>query len=258
MGRADFYEGLHREEQAYSAGHYHLPSLYHHAAFDAWWRGRAGRATRLLDVGCGKGLFLRELTRELTTRWNSKPARLVGLDLVRSPGDHFAQIEGPFEFVQHDSDGQPLPLADASFDFLCCNHVLEHVFATEKLVREFRRVLAPDGLCLISVPNIAAWINRIAFLWGGQPLGTELGTESITYGFRPRYFHSHLATFRPSGHIRDFTPRGLQDLTEACGFRTVGWWKQSRGWVARLGKWAGREMGILLRPAATPRSASGG
>ena len=116
-------------------------------------------------------------------------------------------------------------------------------------MREFRRVLANDGLCLISVPNTAAWINRVAFLWGNQPLGSEIGTEGVTYGFRPKFLQARLAKFRPSGHLRDFTPRGLQDLTGACGFQTVGWWKQSKGFIARLGKWAGREMGILLQPS---------
>jgi SAM-dependent methyltransferase len=151
------------------------------------------------------------------------PRFCPGIDLVRSPNDHFAEISPEFEFRQHDTDGNPLPFSDHSFDFVSCNHVLEHVFETEKLVREFRRVLSPDGLCIVSVPNIAAWINRVTFLAGGQPLG--------------------------SGHIRDFTPHGLQDLTKHCGFRTVGWWAQSPGIIARFGKWAGRNMSIILQPA---------
>jgi hypothetical protein len=117
------------------------------------------------------------------------------------------------------------------------------------LVREFRRVLSPDGLCIVSVPNIAAWINRVTFLAGGQPLGSELGTEKITYGFRPAFLQKKLERFLPSGHIRDFTPHGLQDLTKHCGFRTVGWWAQSPGIIARFGKWAGRNMSIILQPA---------
>jgi hypothetical protein len=116
------------------------------------------------------------------------------------------------------------------------------------MVREFRRVLTPDGICIIGVPNIAAWVNRIGFLWGNQPLGTEVGVEKTTYGFRPRFLQVKLEAFRPAGHIRPFTPRGLQDLTEHCGFEVVGWWTQSFGIIARLHKWAGRNMAILLRP----------
>lgn len=43
-------------------------------------------------------------------------------------------------------------LADASFDFLICEHVLEHVPDDKKAMRELRRVLAPGGTALISVP----------------------------------------------------------------------------------------------------------
>jgi hypothetical protein len=56
-----------------------------------------------------------------------------------------------------------------------------------------------------------------------------------------------LERFHPSGHIRDFTPRGLQNLTEHCGFKVVGWWPQSHGFIARCGKWAGRAMSIMIQ-----------
>lgn len=246
----DFYENLHRTEASYSAGVYDMAALFGNRAFQEWARRHQGRANRLLDVGCGKGLFIRDVVREVSNRWSLQLEKIVGLDLVKSPGDVFGDISDRFEFRLHDTDGQPLPFADGSLDFISCNHVLEHVFETEALVREFRRVLAPGGLCIISVPNTAAWINRIAFfLWGNQPLGSEIGTESITYGFRPRFLQQKLTVFRPSGHIRDFCPRGLQDLCETCGFQTVGWWKQSAGFLARLHKWAGRNMAILMEPA---------
>jgi SAM-dependent methyltransferase len=204
----------------------------------------------MLDVGCGKGLFLRDFTAGLRQRWAIQDIQAAGVDLVRSPGDYFKEIDADFKFVQQNLDGQPLPFPDGSFDFLSCNQVLEHIFETEKLVREFRRVLRPEGLCIVSVPNTAAWVNRLLFLFASQPLGSELGTEKVTYGFWPAFLQSRLERFQPSGHIRDFTPRGLRDLTAYCGFDTIGWWKQSKGLVARLGKWAGRELAIVLKPSS--------
>lgn len=245
----EFYLKLHAKDQTYSAGEYHMNSLLSLGVVGAWAKTFNDRPFRMLDVGCGKGLFLRDFASGLKQRYGVQTVQAAGVDLVRSPGDHFSEVCLDFKFVQQNLDGQPLPFADGSFDFLSCNHVLEHIFETEKLVREFRRVLAPQGLCVISVPNTAAWVNRILFLFASQPLGSELGTEKVTYGFWPTSLQPKLEKFSPSGHIRDFTPRGLHDLTTYCGFETVGWWKQSKGPIARFGKWAGRGLAIVLKPS---------
>jgi SAM-dependent methyltransferase len=50
------------------------------------------------------------------------------------------------------ADVQALPFADASFDFVLCSHVLEHVGDDRLALRELRRVLRPRGSGLILVP----------------------------------------------------------------------------------------------------------
>ena len=45
-----------------------------------------------------------------------------------------------------------LSFADDSFDFIWCCHVLEHVADDMAAMREMRRVLAPDGTCVVQVP----------------------------------------------------------------------------------------------------------
>lgn len=226
-----------------------MRTLLSQRAVDAWAREHSGQKVLLADIGCGKGRFIRDFTQALRNQWNISNMEITGVDLVRSPGNLFSEVSANFNFIQQNLEAQRLPFPDASLDFLCCNHVLEHIFETEQLVREFRRVLRPNALCVISVPNVAAWINRVAFIFGGQPLGSELGTEVVTYGFWPGFMQKKLEPFKPSGHIRDFTPRGLKDLAEHCGFRTVGWWKQSTDTLAQIGKWAGRNIGILVKPA---------
>jgi SAM-dependent methyltransferase len=253
MGPAEqFYPARHALESHYGASEYHLKSLFSVPALRAWGSARAGKPLMLADVGCGKGLFLKEFTQEVRRRWQIQEIEATGIDLVRTEDNYFAEVSKRFTFIQQSLDGHPLPLASGSQDFVCCNHVLEHLFETEKLVREFRRVLHPQGLCLISVPNLAAWVNRALLLFASQPLGSEVGTEKVWYGRWPalELRKERLERFFPSGHIRDFTPRSLRDLTQYCGFEPVGWWAQSRGIVARLNKWAGRWIGILLKPAA--------
>ena len=152
-----FYPGLHDQDAKYSAGEYHMVSLLDHGALLRWLRHYSGKPLRILDVGCGKGLFLREFVKGVRERIDIKDFRVTGTDLVLSPGNFHGEVSPDFKFVQLNLDGNTLPFENGSFDFLCCNHVLKHIFQTEKLVREFRRVVSPQGMCLISVPNLAAW-----------------------------------------------------------------------------------------------------
>ena len=246
--KKEFYEELHRTEANYSGGTYTPEHLVSIRAFSRWAEQWKGRPLNILDVGCGKGIFFRELGRILAARWSVSEGRRTGVDMVRSPGDVFEDISARFEFIVTDVSGRPLPFEDGSFDLVMCNHVLEHVFETEHLLREFRRVVSPQGLCIVSVPNLAAWVNRVLLLMGLQPLGSEVGTESIAYGFRPESARRHLATFRPSGHIRDFTPRALKDMARSVEFETVGWWNQDPLWVFRATAQSGRNVGVLLTP----------
>ncbi len=49
-------------------------------------------------------------------------------------------------------DGHDLPFADACFDAVVCQAVLEHVLDPARVVAEMRRVLVPDGLLYVEVP----------------------------------------------------------------------------------------------------------
>src|SRR5205814_7906584 len=61
-----------------------------------------------------------------------------------------------------------LPFANESFDAVICLEVLEHLMMPEFTCREIHRVLRPGGQVLISVPNVAAWRNRMELLLLGH------------------------------------------------------------------------------------------
>jgi SAM-dependent methyltransferase len=54
--------------------------------------------------------------------------------------------------VEVQLDVTDLPFADAEFDLVICNHVLEHVDDDESGMNELRRVLKPGGMALIQCP----------------------------------------------------------------------------------------------------------
>src|SRR5260370_18546240 len=76
----EFYEGLHSTHKDYSAGTYNFKPLFASRALRQWAQSKAGAAIRFLDVGCGKGLFLREIVVGLQQRWD------IGAAPVPRPG----------------------------------------------------------------------------------------------------------------------------------------------------------------------------
>jgi SAM-dependent methyltransferase len=61
-----------------------------------------------------------------------------------------ADLEQPDVDLKLDVTAIDLP--DASFDAVICSHVLEHVEDDATAMRELRRIVAPDGWCLVMVP----------------------------------------------------------------------------------------------------------
>ena len=53
--------------------------------------------------------------------------------------------------VQH-MDITALPFPDGQFDWVICNHVLEHIEEDQKAMSELYRVLKPGGCALLQVP----------------------------------------------------------------------------------------------------------
>jgi SAM-dependent methyltransferase len=111
------------------------------------------------------------------------------------------------------------PYKSKSFDYIVSSQVIEHIFDTDNFIRESKRVLKNDGLLYLSTPNMAAWFNRIIFMFGYQPFFTEVSNEDKTLGLK---FTQNLTKNRASlGHIRVFTLKALIDLLEYYGFNPV-------------------------------------
>jgi SAM-dependent methyltransferase len=74
-------------------------------------------------------------------------------DLVYTACDLFPEMydyTGPIRISKADITSIPFP--SDSFDVIICNHVLEHIPDDRQAMKELRRVLKPDGWCILQVP----------------------------------------------------------------------------------------------------------
>lgn len=122
---------------------------YHFAA-----RWTAGR--RVLDVACGEGYGSAFLARNA--------AEVTGVDVAPAAIEHAARTYagvGNVRFVE--GSCVKLPLADASVDVVVSFETLEHIAEQAQFMDEVARVLAPDGILLLSSPNKLEYSDRRAF-----------------------------------------------------------------------------------------------
>jgi len=145
--------------------------IFEHETENWWYRVRRTLAMHLLrtyapashpkvlDIGCGTGLLLKEL---------SAVADAYGVDMSPVAVD-FCHQRGLSNVMQ--TDGVSLPFPDATFDAVFALDVIEHIDDDTAAVREMKRVLKPGGVAIIFVPAFMS-------LWGKND---ELGQHRRRY-----------------------------------------------------------------------------
>jgi SAM-dependent methyltransferase len=106
--------------------------------------------TDVLDAGCGNGRdFLMLL---------SHSDRLTGVDLslpmVERAMNKTRVMSMEMKVRVSSGDITHLNLPDNSFDLVSCSEVLEHVPLWKDAVKEFHRVLKPNGHLIVTTPNV--------------------------------------------------------------------------------------------------------
>ncbi len=142
---------------------------------------------RVGDFGCGFDAgFVRTVLDEIDS------ALLIDVSIADDLKAHpkVRAIEGPL----------PESLVDVetgSLDIVICTSVLEHLRRPLDTIREFHRLLAPGGTCLINVPN---WLGKRLLELSAFRLGLS-PADSI------------------DDHKRYYDPRDLWPLLVDAGFR---------------------------------------
>jgi SAM-dependent methyltransferase len=152
-----------------------------------------GGVGRLLDVGCGYGVFLAAARRR---GWECS-----GIDVsevgVAYAIDHFGLEDirrGHLESAAY---------ASGSFDAITMFNLLEHVSDPRALLEEAVRLLRPGGVLLVRVPNMA--FHDLLWRIPGFPrLGRRAGLV-------------YLGGVAPPQHLFGFRPRTLAAMLESVG-----------------------------------------
>jgi len=147
----DYYDSVYYQRVADEQS---IPAHYRRLArrFTPW------EGQRLLDVGCGTGIWLRAVA-ELGATPAGIDISEVALAICRQ---HLHQAE------LHCGSAEQLPFANGHFDFVSCLGALEHFIDPEAALREMIRVAKPDAGFLLLVPNADFLTRRLGLYSGTQ------------------------------------------------------------------------------------------
>jgi len=138
-------------------------------------------AGSLLDIGSGTGHFAAKMKKE---GWSVK-----GIE-INEKAKEFSISQFGIEAL---SPSEILHLPDSEFDCITLWHSLEHISDLNKQITEIRRLLKPQGVCIVAVPN--------------------------TNSYDAKHYKKHWAAYDVPRHLWHFNPDALSSLFESKGFK---------------------------------------
>jgi SAM-dependent methyltransferase len=147
----------------------------------------------LLDIGCGDGDFIRAMRGR---GWSA-----TGVELTGEKRDRLAR-----RGVMAIGPGQWPSLPAASVDAVTLWHSLEHLHEPLDVLRHVRRLLKPEGICVIAVPN------------AGSPQAKRDGSRWFGYDVPRHLWHFTTETIarllaQAGFAVREFRPTRIDGFT---------------------------------------------
>ncbi|MDI6737835.1 MAG: class I SAM-dependent methyltransferase [Nanoarchaeota archaeon] len=158
-----------------------------------------GKNKKVLDIGCYEG-YVSERIKQLGNKVFGIEISKDAVNLCKKRG---------IKCFEQDIE-KKFPFSVNTFDVVFAGEIIEHVFDTDGLLQEIKRVLKPNGFIVLSTPNLAALTRRLRLLFGINPL-IEIGLISPD------------GKEKSAGHIRYFTIKSLEELLNRNGFFMEVW-----------------------------------
>lgn len=160
------------------------------------------KSQRILDAGCGRGFYVRMMS------FYDFPKEIHGIDINTNYLEIAKKQINDKRIHLHKASIYHTGFEDNYFDFIICSEVVEHLTDDYKALLELRRVLKPNGVLIITVPN-----ENFPFFW--DPLNW----------FLMRFFKTHvnkniwwLAGIW-ADHERLYTENDIQHLIQKVRFQ---------------------------------------
>jgi methionine biosynthesis protein MetW len=204
---------------------------------------------RVLELGCSSGYIGRLLIDEKGCQVTGVEVDAAAAAEARTQG--LTVLEGSLEdpaFRQAITD---------RFDFVVAADVLEHLRDPAVVLDGFKRWLAPGGLAIIAVPNIATWEIRQQLFFRGDFEYQEMGILDRTHLHFFTWITLHKLVAQQQWSVLDTMVErwdvplvsGLLALFHGLG---VGLERRGAQWVESLAKkWpnlCASHIALLLRP----------
>ncbi len=164
------------------------------------------KTKRMLDIGCGDGSFTKILGRTLEV--DEMYGICIAPDAIREASNRQIKAE------VFDADSGQFPYPSSYFNFIYCGNLVELVADADHLLKEIHRLLKEDGKVIMTFPNIASWLSRIALFLGYLPYYSRVSTQ-----FDLGKMFSKTKRGQSSGFIRLFTPPAFSQLAKFYGLK---------------------------------------
>ena len=148
---------------------------------------------KILDVGCGSGIFSRELKRKFN-------AEVWGIEL--DPDATVLAKKIIDKVIVGDAYKAVTDVPDSYFDCIVFNDILEHLVDPFTLLKKIKDKLNANGVIVCSIPNVRHFLNLFDLLVKKQWKYVDQGTLDRT-------------------HLRFFTKKSIIDTFKSLDYEIL-------------------------------------
>jgi ubiquinone/menaquinone biosynthesis C-methylase UbiE len=164
---------------------------------------------RILELGCGNGLLWKENADRIPAGWTITLSDLSS-GMLDAAWRNLVVTGRAFQFKE--IDAQSIPFEQDTFDAVIANHMLYHVPDRPRAVTEFKRVLRPGGLLIVTtvgenhMKTMMDWYAQVhvSEIWESfaNPFTLENGLEQL----KPYFPNATLSRYEDNLEITEVEP----------------------------------------------------